>query len=105
MYLHIMRSLLFKSIFFRLQVQAADLAIQIPDNLGHDNSTFRLDYSPPKGSPAPNTTIAAKDVGHTINFKNGLPGTKYDFLLYYSNSTLHDWLTWTASITTGILEC
>ncbi|KAF6198980.1 hypothetical protein GE061_007003 [Apolygus lucorum] len=84
-----------------IQVECAELVIQIPDNLGHDNSTFRLDYSPPKGSPAPNTTIAAKDVGHVINFRNGLPGTKYDFLLYYSNSTLHDWLTWTASITTA----
>ncbi|BET01485.1 protein-tyrosine phosphatase 10d [Nesidiocoris tenuis] len=83
------------------QIGGAELVIQIPDNLGHDNSTFRLDYSPPKGSPAPNTTIASKDVGHVIYFKNGLPGTKYDFLLYYSNSTLHDWLTWTASITTA----
>jgi len=30
-----------------------------------------------------------------------LPGTKYDFWLYYSNTTIADWLIWTASITTA----
>lgn len=36
-----------------------------------------------------------------IKFSRGLPGTKYDFWLYYSNSSISDWLTWTASITTA----
>jgi hypothetical protein len=30
-----------------------------------------------------------------------MPGTKYDFWLYYSNSSISDWLAWTASITTA----
>ncbi|KAL0279954.1 UNVERIFIED_CONTAM: hypothetical protein PYX00_001395 [Menopon gallinae] len=30
----------------------------------------------------------------------GLPGTKYEFWLYYTNQTVHDLLTWRASITT-----
>lgn len=79
----------------------AELVIQIPDNLNQDNSTYRLDYWPPHGSPAPNTTIASRDIGHVIQFSRGLPGTKYEFWLYYSNSTNKDWLTWTASITTA----
>lgn len=80
---------------------SADLAIEIPGNLSQGGSWYRLDYSPAVGYPPPNTTIAAIDIGDVIKFKDGLPGTKYEFWLYYSNSSLHDWLTWTASITTG----
>ncbi|XP_066583750.1 tyrosine-protein phosphatase 10D isoform X2 [Prorops nasuta] len=86
----------------------ADLAIEIPGKLSHrdgeSNSldfSYRLDYSPGIGNPPPNTTIAAKDIpGRSIKFSNVLPGTTYEFWLYYSNSTLQDWLTWTATITT-----
>merc|ERR1719481_510771 len=53
------------------------------------------------GSPAANTTFKPKDISENIGFSGGLPGTKYDFLLYYSNSTIEDWLTWKASITTA----
>nr|XP_031828651.1 tyrosine-protein phosphatase 10D isoform X5 [Nomia melanderi] len=80
---------------------SADLAIEIPGNLSQGGSWYRLDYSPAVGYPPPNTTIAATDIGDVIKFKDGLPGTKYEFWLYYSNSTLHDWRTWTASITTA----
>ncbi|XP_011258051.1 tyrosine-protein phosphatase 10D isoform X4 [Camponotus floridanus] len=79
---------------------SADLAIEIPGNLSQGGSWYRLDYSPNVGSPPPNTTIAATEIGDVIKFKDGLPGTRYEYWLYYSNSTLHDWLTWTASITT-----
>ncbi|XP_014240929.1 tyrosine-protein phosphatase 10D isoform X2 [Cimex lectularius] len=82
-------------------VFGAELAIQIPENLSQDNSTYRLDYVPKYGHPPPNTTILSRDIGHVIQFSKGLPGTKYEFWLYYSNTTLHDWLTWTASITTA----
>ncbi|XP_072759730.1 proto-oncogene tyrosine-protein kinase ROS-like [Anoplolepis gracilipes] len=78
---------------------SADLAIEIPDNLNQNGSWYRLDYSPPVGFPPPNTTIAATEIGDVVKFK-GLPGTRYEYWLYYSNSTLHDYLTWTASITT-----
>ncbi|XP_076754004.1 protein tyrosine phosphatase 10D isoform X5 [Xylocopa sonorina] len=80
---------------------SADLAIEIPGNLSQGGSWYRLDYSPAVGYPPPNTTIAATDIGDVIKFRDGLPGTRYEFWLYYSNSTLHDWLTWTASITTA----
>ncbi|KAI4503635.1 hypothetical protein M0802_001038 [Mischocyttarus mexicanus] len=79
---------------------SADLAIEIPGNLSQGGSWLRLDYSPAVGNPPPNTTAAATDIGDVIKFKNVLPGTRYDFWLYYSNGTLHDWLTWAASITT-----
>ncbi|XP_035725760.1 tyrosine-protein phosphatase 10D-like isoform X3 [Vespa mandarinia] len=80
---------------------SADLAIEIPGNLSQGGSWYRLDYSPAVGYPQPNTTIAATDIGDVIKFRDGLPGTKYEFWLYYSNGTLHDWLTWAASITTA----
>lgn len=88
-------------LFYLKLCWCADLVIQIPGNLSQDNSSYRLDYSPPHGVPPPNTTIASRDIGDVIHFSKGLPGTKYEFWLYYSNSSLHDWLTWTASITTA----
>lgn len=75
--------------------------IEIPSNSGQANAFYRLNYDPPKGSPPPNTTIASRDVGDEIQFSQGLPGTRYNFWLYYTNETLNDWLTWTVSITTG----
>ncbi|XP_058822089.1 tyrosine-protein phosphatase 10D isoform X2 [Topomyia yanbarensis] len=81
--------------------RSADLVIEIPGNLGLDDSYYRLDYYPPVGNPAPNATIASRDVGDEIQFSNGQPGTRYNFWLYYTNSTHHDWLTWTVSITTA----
>ncbi|ENN80085.1 hypothetical protein YQE_03484, partial [Dendroctonus ponderosae] len=79
---------------------AAELVIHIPGNLGQEGVVYRLDYYPPFGYPAPNTTIASKDIRDVIKFSQALPGTKYDFWLYYSNAT-HNTLTWTANFTTG----
>lgn len=76
------------------------MVIHIPGNLGQDGVVYRLDYYPPFGYPAPNTTIASKDIRDVIKFSQALPGTKYDFWLYYSNAT-HNTLTWTANFTTG----
>jgi len=81
------------------------LAISIPNNPGlDDGASYRLDYSPPFGYPEPNTTIASRDIGDEIQFSRALPGTKYNFWLYYTNFTHHDWLTWTVTITTGESE-
>ncbi|XP_046489703.1 tyrosine-protein phosphatase 10D isoform X2 [Neodiprion pinetum] len=80
---------------------STDLAIEIPGNLSQGDSWYRLDYSPAIGYPPPNTRISSDEIGDEIKFTNVLPGTKYEFWLYYSNSTLNDWLTWTASITTA----
>jgi hypothetical protein len=85
---------------FQHGVHGANLVIKIPENLSSDNSTYRLDYIPAHGHPPPNTTYVSRDIKDNIEFSEGLPGTKYDFYLYYTNSTVHDWLTWTASITT-----
>ena len=60
-----------------------------------------LDYNPPVGFPSANTTFRPQDISDVIEFSRGLPGTKYDFKLYYSNSSVADYLTWTASITTA----
>lgn len=78
----------------------ADLVIQIPELSNQENGLYRLDYAPPRGSPPPNTTISAKDINNIIYFSNALPGTKYDFWLYFSNSTVSDLLTWTAAFKT-----
>jgi receptor-type tyrosine-protein phosphatase beta len=80
--------------------RGAELAIHIPGNLGQEGVIYRLDYYPPFGHPAPNTTIASKNIRDVIKFSQALPGTKYDFWLYYSNSS-HNTLTWTANFTTG----
>ncbi|XP_046673294.1 tyrosine-protein phosphatase 10D isoform X3 [Homalodisca vitripennis] len=100
-YLRLCICSVFISLFFLHSVMGADLVIRIPDNLSQDNSSYRLAYSPPHGVPPPNTTIPSRDIGDVIQFSKGLPGTRYEFWLYYSNNTLHDWLTWTASITTA----
>lgn len=94
-------NLIFFFLFFFQKCLSADLVIEIPGNLGQDDSFYRLDYYPPYGSPVPNKTIASRDVGDEIQFSHGLPGTKYNFWLHYTNSTHRDWLTWTVSITTG----
>lgn len=90
--------------FFRFLSQmclAADIVIEIPGNLGQEDSSYRLDYYPPFGDPAPNTTIPSQEIGDEIQFSNVLAGTKYNFWLYYTNATHHNLLAWTVSITTG----
>lgn len=87
---------------FSLQMcLAADIVIEIPGNLGQEDSSYRLDYYPPFGDPAPNTTIPSQEIGDEIQFSNVLAGTKYNFWLYYTNATHHNLLAWTVSITTG----
>ena len=82
--------------------RAAELVIRIPENPNqNDEGFYRLDYTPRHGIPAANTTIPSRDIAHVIQFSQGLPGTKYEFWLYYTNRTVHDLLTWTASITTA----
>ncbi|XP_053600503.1 tyrosine-protein phosphatase 10D isoform X2 [Plodia interpunctella] len=78
-------------------VLGADLVIEIPGS-GAEGGRYRLDYRPPHGKPAPNYTVPAR--ASTINFQ-GLPGTKYHFMLYYSNATFADLLTWNQTIITA----
>lgn len=86
--------------------RAADVVIEIPGNLGQADSSYRLDYHPPYGTPLPNTTIASQDVGGAgvIQFSNVLPGTKYNFWLYYTNTTHDNLLAYTVSIMTGMCD-
>uniref|UniRef100_A0A0K8UW28 protein-tyrosine-phosphatase n=1 Tax=Bactrocera latifrons TaxID=174628 RepID=A0A0K8UW28_BACLA len=87
--------------FCAQSVLCADLAISIPNNQGLDNVYYRIDYSPPYGDPAPNTTIPSREIGEEIQFSHALPGTKYNFWLYYTNYTHPDVLSWTVTITTA----
>ena len=80
---------------------AADLVIRIPGDLSQQDGYYRLDYLPPEGQPAANTTFSPAAINDVIEFSGGSPGTKYEFKLYYSNSSLADWLAWRASITTA----
>lgn len=79
----------------------ADLVIRIPGDLSEQDGYYRLYYKPEVGFPEANTTFKPQSISDVIKFSRGLPGTKYDFWLYYSNSTVNDFLTWTASITTA----
>ena len=36
-----------------------------------------------------------------VKLLRALPGTKYEFQLYYSNASVTNYPTWAASITTG----
>ncbi|CAB4065344.1 PTPRB [Lepeophtheirus salmonis] len=87
-------------IYFLNLGECADLVIRIPTDLSQQDGFYRLNYHPNTGYPAANTTFRPSDISEVIEFSKGLPGTKYDFQLYYSNSTIEDWLSWTASITT-----
>ncbi|XP_068211170.1 tyrosine-protein phosphatase 10D-like isoform X1 [Palaemon carinicauda] len=83
------------------EVFGADVVIQIPPERVRDQDGFyRLDYWPPQGEPPPNTTFTPAKVVEGIELTRALPGTKYDFQLYYSNDTISDYPNWTASITT-----
>ena len=82
--------------------KAADLVIRVPEtSTQQKEGYYRLDYTPPVGSPASNTTFKLSDLGDAINFSEGLPGSEYNFYLYYSNSSITDSLIWTASIMTA----
>ena len=81
--------------------QCADLVIRIPHDVSQQDGFYRLDYEPTIGIPPANQTFRPADIRDAIEFSRGAPGTKYSFKLYYSNSSLADWLTWTASITTA----
>ncbi|CAL4063294.1 unnamed protein product, partial [Meganyctiphanes norvegica] len=75
--------------------------IQIPeDRVREQDGFYRLHYSPPQGKPGPNSTFTPIEVANGIELTRALPGTKYDFQLYYTNDTIDDYPTWTASITT-----
>ncbi|XP_048481180.1 tyrosine-protein phosphatase 10D [Plutella xylostella] len=81
--------------------RGADLVIEIPGagaGGGAEGGRYRLDYRPPRGEPRPNFTVPAR--ASTINFQ-GLPGTKYHFMLYYSNDSFTDLLTWNQTIITA----
>jgi receptor-type tyrosine-protein phosphatase beta len=82
-------------------VASADLVIRIPGDLSQQDGFYRLYYKPEVGSPEANTTFRPQSISDVIKFSRGLPGTKYDFWLYYSTTSISDWLTWTASITTA----
>ncbi|XP_068214267.1 tyrosine-protein phosphatase 10D-like isoform X2 [Palaemon carinicauda] len=89
-------------IYSHYQVFGADVVIQFPPERFPDKDGFyRLDYWPPQGAPPPNTTFTPAKVVEGIELTRVLPGTKYDFQLYYCNDTLSHLPRWTASIAIG----
>nr|XP_053628102.1 tyrosine-protein phosphatase 10D-like [Cherax quadricarinatus] len=80
---------------------SAEVVIRIPaERVRDQDGYYRLDYWPPQGNPLPNSTFTPTQVSEGIQLTRALPGTKYDFQLYYTNATINDYPTWTASITT-----
>jgi receptor-type tyrosine-protein phosphatase beta len=82
-------------------VTPADLVIRIPGDPSKQFGSYRLDYRPPVGYPTANSTFKPSDISDTIDFSRGLPGTRYDFTLYYTNTTILDFPALKASITTA----
>ncbi|XKL64252.1 hypothetical protein PGB90_004338 [Kerria lacca] len=95
-----MKLLLLLIITYVKVVSPVEFVIQIPEHSNQENGLYKLDYSPPKGSPPPKTTIAAKDINDIIHFSHALPATKYEFTLYFSNSTVKDLPAWQGFIYT-----
>ncbi|XP_068214279.1 tyrosine-protein phosphatase 10D-like isoform X4 [Palaemon carinicauda] len=86
----------------RYNIFGADIVIQFPpDRFPDKDGFYRLDYWPPQGAPPPNTTFTPAKVVEGIELTRVLPGTKYDFQLYYCNDTLSHLPRWTASFATG----
>jgi len=87
---------------FHFQVLCSELFIDIPlVDVSGDKGRYRLDYKPPQGNPRPNTTFSPLEVSRGLKLTHVQPGMRYDFVLYYSNATIDDVATWTASISTG----
>ncbi|XP_068214269.1 tyrosine-protein phosphatase 10D-like isoform X1 [Palaemon carinicauda] len=85
----------------RYNIFGADIVIQFPpDRFPDKDGFYRLDYWPPQGAPPPNTTFTPAKVVEGIELTRVLPGTKYDFQLYYCNDTLSHLPRWTASFAT-----
>nr|XP_045582718.1 tyrosine-protein phosphatase 10D-like isoform X1 [Procambarus clarkii] len=83
------------------QSVSAEVVIRIPaERVRDQDGYYRLDYWPPQGNPPPNSTFTPTQVSEGVQLTRALPGTKYEFQLYYTNATINDYPTWTASITT-----
>ena len=50
---------------------SADLVIRIPGDLSHQDGFYRLDYSPPVGFPAANTTFPPQAISDKMEFSRG----------------------------------
>ncbi|XP_034139015.1 tyrosine-protein phosphatase 10D isoform X2 [Drosophila guanche] len=98
---HMWIALSILTIFWPQYSSGADLVINVPNASSNDNAFYMIDYSPPFGFPEPNTTIPASEIGKDIKFSRALPGTEYNFWLFYTNSTHQELLTWTVNITTA----
>ncbi|XP_066970331.1 tyrosine-protein phosphatase 10D-like [Macrobrachium rosenbergii] len=83
------------------KVTSEDVFLPIPSELIFDEGGhYRLDYRPPYGNPPPNSTFSPLRVADGIQLTRVLPGTRYDFRLYYKNDSFTDYLIFEDSITT-----
>ena len=65
---------------FMHMTHSADLVIRIPGDLSHQDGFYRLDYTPPVGFPAANTTFPPQAISDKMEFSRGLPG---NYLSYF----------------------
>ncbi|XKL59004.1 hypothetical protein PGB90_000020 [Kerria lacca] len=91
---NIMKLILLLIITYVRVVSPGEFVIQMPERSSEKNGLYKLDYFFPKGSPPLKTTIAAKDINDIIHFSHALPATRYEFTLYFSNSTVKDLPIW-----------
>ncbi|XP_037089578.1 tyrosine-protein phosphatase 10D-like [Pollicipes pollicipes] len=79
---------------------ATDLVVQVPFDIQDERASYRLDYWPPEGYPAPNATFTPLQVRRGITLTKVLPGKKYEVFLYLTNDTFSDWPAWSESLDT-----
>ncbi len=66
---------------------------------------FRLNYSPPQGSPLPGITYRPSDLhakNGLVTITNALPGEEYSFQLHYLNGTSRDIPVYSTKFISGV---
>ncbi|GAB6018714.1 hypothetical protein CHUAL_000390 [Chamberlinius hualienensis] len=84
-------------------VHSIDISLLVPwpiHSFFDDGGFYRLVYQPPVGFPPTNISYGANDLPNRIDITRALPGTEYQFMLYYSNQTDHDIPFWRSSYVT-----
>ena len=93
---------------YLFQVHGSTIELRLPRDLviSSTNGIFRLNYSPPHGSPLPGVTYRPSDI-HAKNgliiITNALPGEEYSFQLHYINGSSLDTLIYSTKYITGKL--
>lgn len=79
---------------------STDLVVQIPFEVENQLASYRLDYWPPQGFPAPNSTFTPSQIGRGVTLTKVLPGAEYDVSLFLTNDSYSDWPAWSETLET-----